>query len=86
VSSQDIINAIHADAGFDDIHAALGPGDRLGITLAVQGHDAVVLLAVTASEEGPVVSVQAYTADGNPAELGRIESGELGQMLLHVLT
>jgi hypothetical protein len=83
VTIHDTIHEGYAEKGWDCFSAELAEGG-LGIILSVVpevGTAAMIVLDVSVAEEGPVVSVRAFSETGKPADLARLD---LGQMLLHV--
>jgi hypothetical protein len=89
VTTIDDIHEGYEEKGWDCLTVELSEESGLAVALSMlpgAGKGSMIVIDVSGSPEGAIVSVRAFHESGQPAELGRIESGQLGQMLLHVLT
>lgn len=90
MSTVDKIDQTYAEREVSTVCMHLTPGSQTGFIVGVldeaQRERDVIVLDITIGPEGPMVMVMAFGVDGQARELGRVETGQLGQMLLHVVT
>lgn len=94
MSVVDDIEQFHIDREFDGdiITARLNPdadqGNRLALIVGVDADGverAAISIDISTCDQGPLISILAFSADGKPADLARMEWGS-GSLMLHVIT